>query len=161
MKLKEHITSAVKQVLFWRVVIVLLFTLDAQKKIKCHFSYFRTEFWVTAWGIESLSFFLSQYLYMIFLPLSANQRDYPFPHSQTLTMGFTSSWYVVWKVVMEIHCSHYMRISSPECSGTKVQEAECVFPGFSKRENTHPGGKSYEVSKVNAFQIFSSCSYDL
>lgn len=49
---------------------------------------------------------------------------------------------------------HYMKIFSPECAGTKVQEAGCVFPGLSKAENTHPGGKRLYSSKSKCISNF-------
>lgn len=45
----------------------------------------------------------------------------------------------------------YIKMFSPECTGTKVQKARCAFPGFSKPEKTHLGWKSCEESEVNAF----------
>lgn len=89
--------------------------------------------------------FPSQNVEMFFFPSLHVNIIIFFSHRQTLT-------WVYWVVLHSVEgCNGdlllYMKIFSPESSGTKVQEAPCVYPGFSKPENTHPGGEVMRFRK--------------
>lgn len=84
------------------------------------------------------------------------KHDYPFYTESDLTMGLLS--HAVYSVEGCIGLSlHYLKYFSPECSGTEVQGGGgCVYLVFqSCKMHTWRQG-CYEVSEVNAFQIFSS-----
>lgn len=94
--------------------------------------------------------------------LSTNQHDYPFSHSQDLTMGFVS--HAEYSVEgCNGFLMHRMTFSSIECPKTQVQKPRCALSGFWKLY-TYKGGKrecSWTILFFSFWNIFYFFYYSI